>query len=85
VLTVHAGAQRLTFVTPDDFTALYPEAEVDVDRALPSIAALTLASRDLAQTADHLTQWQVAHDALSDGTVLVQPEEANGALLIFRR
>jgi glyoxalase-like protein len=85
VLTVHAGPHRLTFVTPDDFTALYPEAAFDVDRALPAIAALTLASRDLAQTADHLTQWQVPHDALADGTVLVQPQEANGALLIFRR
>ncbi|HKW55435.1 MAG TPA: VOC family protein [Stellaceae bacterium] len=85
VLTVHAGPHRLTFVTPDDFTALYPEADVDVDRALPRIAALTLGSRDLAQTADHLTQWQVAHEALADGTVLVQPAEANGALLIFKR
>lgn len=85
VLTVHAGPHRLTFVTPDDFTALYPEAAVDVDHALPQIAAVTLASSDLARTADHLTQWQVAHEALADGTVLVQPDEANGTLLIFRR
>ena len=85
VLTVHAAPHRLTFVTPDDFTALYPEADVDVDRALPAIAAVTLASRDLALTADHLTQWQVAHEALADGTVLVQPADANGALLIFKR
>lgn len=85
VLTVHAGPHRMTFVTPDDFTALYPEAAVDVDRALPAIAAVTLASGDLARTADHLTQWQVAHEALADGTVLVQPADANGTLLIFKR
>jgi len=85
VLTVHAGPHRLTFVTSDDFTALYPEADVDVDRDLPAIAAVTIASRDLAQTADHLTQWHVAHDSLADGTVLVQPANANGALLIFKR
>jgi hypothetical protein len=84
VLTVHAGPHRLTFVTPDDFTALYPEADVDVDVALPAIAAVTLSSRDLAQTADHLTQWQVAHEVLADDTVLVQPAEANGTLLIFK-
>jgi len=85
VLTVHAGPHLLTFVTPDDFTALYPEAEIDVDRALPAIAAVTLASADLARTADHLTQWQVAHAALADGTVLVPPAEASGTLLIFKR
>ncbi|HEX9491184.1 MAG TPA: VOC family protein [Stellaceae bacterium] len=85
VLTVHAGPHRLTFVTPDDFTALYPEAAVDVDRALPAIAAVTLTSRDLARTADHLTQWHVAHEALADGTVLVQPAEASGTLLVFKR
>jgi catechol 2,3-dioxygenase-like lactoylglutathione lyase family enzyme len=85
VLTIHAGPHRLIFVTPDDFTALYPEADFDVDRALPAIAAVTLASRDLALTADHLTQWQVAHEALADGTVLVPPAEANGTLLIFKR
>ena len=85
VLTVHAGPHRLTFVTPDDFTALYPEADVDVDRALPSIAAVTLASRDPALTADHLAQWQIAHESLPDGTVLVQPPDANGTLLIFKR
>ncbi len=85
VLTVHAGPHRLTFVTPDDFTALYPEAAIDVDRALPSIAAVTLTSRDLARTADHLTQWHVAHEALADGTVLVPPGEASGTLLVFKR
>ncbi|HEX7968639.1 MAG TPA: VOC family protein [Stellaceae bacterium] len=85
VMTVHAGPHRITFVTPDDFLALYPEAEFDPGRALPAMAAVTLASGDLARSADHLTQWQVPHEALPDGTVLVPPEEASGTLLIFAR
>lgn len=85
VLTVHAGPHRMIFATPDDVDALYPQAALDLDRPLPAIVALTLRSRDLARTADHLTQWQVPHDELPGGTLLVPPEEANGALLIVQR
>ena len=83
VLTVHAGAHSIVFATPDDFAALHPEAELD--RLLPAMAALTLKSRDLARTADHLTQWQVVHEERADGTLIVPPAEATGALLIFVR
>jgi hypothetical protein len=83
VLTVHAGAHRIVFATPDDFSALYPEAAPARALALPAVALLTLASRDLDVTMDHLTQWQVAYEPLADGMVLVPGEEANGATLLF--
>lgn len=85
VLTVHAGSHRIIFATPDDFSALYPEAEIDLDRPLPAITAVMLRSRNLDLTADHLTQWQVPHEELDGGTITVPPEEATGALLIFGR
>jgi catechol 2,3-dioxygenase-like lactoylglutathione lyase family enzyme len=85
VLTVHVGSHRLVFATPDDLSALYPEAEFALDRPLPAMAALSLLSRDLGRTADHLTQWQVAHEEAHDGTLLVPLEEANGAVLIIAR
>jgi catechol 2,3-dioxygenase-like lactoylglutathione lyase family enzyme len=85
VLTVHAGPHRITFATPDDFAALYPEIEPALGRPLPAMAALRLLSRDLAVTSDHLTRWQVPHEEAGDGTILVPPGETNGALLIFSR
>jgi len=85
VLTVHVGNHRLVFTTPDDLSALYPEIEFRLDRPLPAMAALCLPSRDLDRTADHLTQWQVAHETAGDGTLLVPPEEASGALLLIAR
>src|SRR6185437_15341765 len=69
----------------DDVSALYPQAELDLDRALPAMVALNLRSRDLPRAADHLTQWQVAYEELAGGTLLVPPEEANGALLVIQR
>ena len=36
---------------------------------------------DAAKSADRLTQWQVGHEELADGTLMVPPEEANGTLL----
>jgi hypothetical protein len=85
VLTLHVGAHRLIFATPDDIAALYPEADVLLDRALPAIAVLSLRSRDLARTADHLTQWHVAYEQAADGALVVPPEEASGALLVIGR
>jgi catechol 2,3-dioxygenase-like lactoylglutathione lyase family enzyme len=85
VLTVHAGAHRITFATPDDFAALYPEIELTTRRPLPAVAALRLLSRDLAATGDHLVRWQVAHEEARDGTILVPPAEANGTLLVINR
>jgi Glyoxalase-like domain len=83
VLTVHAGAHRLTFATADDFAALYPEIEPALRRPLPAMAAVRLVSRDLAATSDHLARWQVPHEEAGHGTILVPPAEANGTLLIF--
>jgi Glyoxalase-like domain len=85
VMTVHVGRHRIVFATPDDVSALYPQADIDLDRPLPAMVALSLRSGDLARTLDHLTQWQVAHEELATGTILVPPEEANGALLVVQR
>ncbi|MGO8918073.1 MAG: VOC family protein [Stellaceae bacterium] len=85
VLTLHVGSHRLVFATPDDISALYPEAEIALDRPLPAMAALSLVSEDLGRTADHLTQWQLAYEEAADGTLLVPPGEASGALLIIAR
>jgi hypothetical protein len=85
VLAVHVGSHRLIFAAPDDFAALYPELEGERRRPLPAIAAVNIVSADLARTADHLTQWQIAHETLADGTILVPPGEANGTALLFGR
>lgn len=84
VLTVHVGEHVILFVTADDFSALYPEAE-HVARPLPAIGALTLMSRDLAATADHFARWHVDHDEAADGSLLVPPSQATGALLLITR
>lgn len=83
-VTVRCGPHRLVFATPDGFGAVLPEVALDPALGPPAIAALALASRDLDQTADHLTQWHVAYEELSDGSVLVPAREANGATLVFR-
>lgn len=85
VLTVHVGAHRIVFATSDDFAVLYPEAEFDLARPLPAMAALTLRCADPDRAADHLTRWHVTHEELADGTLLVPPEEATGTLLVFAR
>jgi catechol 2,3-dioxygenase-like lactoylglutathione lyase family enzyme len=85
VLTVHAGPHRLIFATPDDVHALYPQASIDLDRDLPAMVALTLRSRNLERTADHLTQWQVPHEELPGGAIVIPPEQANGALIMVQR
>jgi hypothetical protein len=85
VLTVHAGPHRIVFATPDDFSALYPEVTLARALTLPAAAVLSLVSRDIELTIDHLTQWQVPYEALADGAVLVPAEEANGAALLFMR
>lgn len=84
VLTVHVGSHRLIFATPDDVSALYPQADIDLERALPAMVALTLRSRDLDRTTDHLTQWHVAYEELPGGGLLIPPEEATGALLLIQ-
>jgi hypothetical protein len=85
VLTAHVGPHRLVFATPDEFSALYPEVPSPAVSTLPMIGALTLLTRDLDQTADHLTQWHMPYDDLAATTLLVPPSEANGATLIFQQ
>ncbi len=83
VLTVHIGPHRIIFATPDDIATLYPEAELDPTLPLPAMVAMVLASRDLDATADHLARWQVAHEEIGGGALLIPAAEASGTLLLF--
>jgi hypothetical protein len=83
VVTVRVGAHRIIFTTPEDFTAMYPEVDVDPDAVRPGIAALTLTVHDPEATADYLANWHVAFEMAGQRGVLVPAEEANGAVLEF--
>lgn len=83
ILTVRVGKQRIIFATADDFAAMHPEIDLDPAIAAPHIAVLTLRNRDLEKTADYLTEWQIAYEAAGDRRLLVQADEANGAILEF--
>jgi hypothetical protein len=83
VLTVHAGRHTLVFATPDDLSALQPDLDEDQIPPPPSIVLMTLATSDLEQTADYLTQWQIEHDQHGSRSIVVPPAMANGAALEF--
>jgi Glyoxalase-like domain len=83
VACVHIGRHRIVFSTPDDFLTMYPALDLEPDFSLPGIVSLelTIARRD--ETADYLTQWQIAFDEMPDGGLVVPASEANGAVLFF--
>ena len=83
VLTVRVGRQRILFAEIEDFAVMYPEVELDTPAAPPFIAVLTLSVADAGVTIDHLTNWQIPHEAVDDRRVLVPAGEANGAILEF--
>lgn len=83
VASVRAGPHRLLFATAEDFAAMHPGIELDPDFPAPGIAALELAVTRREQTADYLTQWQIAFDELPDGRLAVPAKEANGTILLF--
>ncbi len=80
---VRCGPHRLLFATPDDFETMHPGVDLDPDFPVPGIAALELAVSKRDQTADYLTQWQIAFDELPDGRLAVPAEAANGTILLF--
>jgi hypothetical protein len=84
VASVRAGSHRLLFSTPDDFATMHPGVEIDPHFPLPGIAALELAVTRREVTADYLTQWQIAHDEMPDGSLAIPAQEANGTVLFFR-
>jgi catechol 2,3-dioxygenase-like lactoylglutathione lyase family enzyme len=77
------GPHRILFATPDDFATMHPGVTLDRDFPLPGIAALELAVTRRDETADYLTQWQIAFDELPDGRLAVPAREANGTILFF--
>ena len=83
VACVRSGPHRILFSTADDFETMHPGVDLDPQFPVPGIAALELAVGRAEQTADHLTQWQVAFDELPDGRLAVPAREANGTILLF--
>ncbi len=82
VLTVTAGRHRIIFATAEDAAAMHPEVDV-IAANRPAIAVVTIIVRDVEQTADHLTQWQIPFEGARRSSLVVPAEEANGAILEF--
>ena len=83
VAAVHVGAQRIVFSTPDDFLTMHPGFDLALDLRLPAIVSLEFAVDHLEQTAECLAGRGVAFGKMRDGSLAVDPSEANGAILIF--
>ena len=83
VATIHVGRHRIVFSTPDDFLTMHPGLDLDPEFPLPGIISLELGVELRDRTADYLAQWQIAFDEMPDGTLVVPPSEANGAVLFF--
>ena len=83
VACVRIGSHRILFSTPDDFETMHPGVDLVPEFPAPGIAAIELATADIAQTADCLRQLQVAFDELPDGRIAVPAREANGTILFF--
>jgi catechol 2,3-dioxygenase-like lactoylglutathione lyase family enzyme len=83
VACVRIGSHRILFSTSDDFETMHPGIDLDPDFPAPGIAALELATSDIARTADYLRQHQVAFAVLPDGRLAVPAREATGTILFF--
>ena len=83
VACVRVGPHRILFSTADDFETMHPGVDLDPDFPTPGIAAIELATADIARTADCLRQLRVRFDPLPDGRIAVPAGEANGTILFF--
>lgn len=83
VVAVRVGRHRIMFSTPDDFLTMHPGLDLAPDFALPGIAALELAVRSPSETAAYFAGQGIAFTTLSDGSLAVPAEAANGAILMF--
>jgi hypothetical protein len=83
VVCVHVGQHRILLSTLDDFLTMHPTLRLDRDFPLPGIVSLELGVAGVEQTADYLTQWQIAWDEMPDGSLVVPASEGNGAILFF--
>jgi len=83
VASIRIGPHRILFSTSDDFATMHPGVDLDPDFPAPGIAAIELATADLAHTADWLRTRQVAFNALPDGRLALAAREANGTVLFF--
>jgi hypothetical protein len=83
VVCMQIGRHRILFSTQDDFLTMHPTLRLDPDFPLPGIVSLELGVARVEQTADYLTQWQIAWDELPDGSLVVPTGEASGAVLFF--
>jgi catechol 2,3-dioxygenase-like lactoylglutathione lyase family enzyme len=82
-LAVHTGSGVLLFVTPDDLDMIHPELEAIATQGAPTIAALSLAVRDLGATVAWLDEQDVAYRRDLGGTIGVAPAATHGVMLEF--
>jgi len=83
VAAVRVGPHRILFATADDFETMHPGVALDPGFPVPGIAALELAVARREQTADYLTQWQIAYDEMPGGGLAIPAKEANGTILFL--
>jgi hypothetical protein len=83
VTCIEVGRHRIVFSTPDDFSAMHPGLELDVDFPLPGIVAFEVAVQSREQTADYLSRGGVPFDEVPAGGLVVGVNEANGTFLFF--
>jgi hypothetical protein len=62
---------------------MHPGLDLDPDFPTRGIAALELATADIAQTADYLRRQGVTFQVLPDARLAVPARDANGAILFF--
>lgn len=82
-IAVDTGQDELWFVTPKAFPERHFDKQIDGNRSLPCLAALTLSVADTQVTALYLSGQQVAFERDSSDAVIVSAEEACGTFLVF--
>lgn len=80
-LTVHSGNHALIIVTPDHLDVMFPRLSDQIDRRPPFIAAATFASSDVEAAGALLADNGVDFVQAADGSILIPPSEANGAII----
>ena len=71
---------RVSFVAPDQFRALVPDARIPSD---PFIGAAIMRSRDLAATMSFMKDRNVEYSAPKDGVIVMDATDAMGAYLVI--
>lgn len=82
-IAVRLGQTSLLFASPDDFDLFSPEMDPDFPYDPPQIMSLSIVTSDREAAAAALEEGGVPFRRMNDGTIAVQPEDANGVLVEF--